>query len=142
MDMEHGSDVDTRRTDRSCGKTISYEEALQCCLDRMEEGSGLPLEKDLRKKIGDLSIKKFKDNHDKWPALFEKVLKAARKIGELAEQFAVLEAELNGQPFPSEIKERHAIQAVRVVRELCPAAMREDTQRGDSKRYMWCPDPS
>lgn len=113
-------------------KDITPEEALELCLVRMEAGSGLPLADGVRKTVGDSAIEKFKKNHGEWPTYGSKVLRAARKIGEYSEDFAVFDAEMNGTS-ATKVELQHVREAIRVVKTFCDARV--------GLRFKWCPEP-
>ena len=111
---------------------ITAEEALTQCLDEMESGSRLPVKEGLRKKIGDDARKKFEENHYLWDTFKDKVVRSARQIGTFAEEFARFDAEIHGR-YATEVMEGHADEAIRVVKRLCPAGLK------DGAKFRWCP---
>jgi hypothetical protein len=122
-------DTDHTKDERDCVTTTDPKEMLKCALDEMEKGSALPLEKGLREKIGDKAFKKFDAQKKDWPHTAEKVLRAARQIGEYAEEFARFEAEMKEEQ-PTVVTLKHANHAIAVVKDLCNA-----------RKLKWCPDP-
>lgn len=121
-------------TDATYSADISSEQALQKALDQMEEGSNLDFEKGLREKIADRARKNFEDNHHLWKKFEATVLRSARQIGVFAEEFAKFEAEFGSGP-ATEVRENHAEEAIRVVKNFCPAGLVE------GPRFRWCPSP-
>ena len=121
--------IDETKDKTDCETTTDPGEMLKCALDQVKNGSALPLEEGLREKIQKKAFKNFDEQKKLWPGNANKVLRAARQIGEYAEAFARFEAEMQGTQ-PTVVKTKHANHAIRVVKDLCTA-----------ERLKWCPDP-
>jgi hypothetical protein len=113
---------------------VTPEEALTQCLDQMERGATrLKFRYGLREQIAGKARPKFEENHGHWDRFKDTVLRSSRQIGTFAEELALFEAEVRDQQ-ASEITDRHVDEAIRVVKEFCPAGLVV------GPRFRWCPD--
>jgi hypothetical protein len=113
---------------------VTPDEALTQSLDEMERGATrLKFAYGLREQIAEKARPKFEENHEQWDRFKHTVLRSARQIGTFAEELALFEAEVSEHQ-ASAIMDRHVAEAIRVVKEFCPAGLVV------GPRFKWCPD--